>query len=141
MPKTYPAKVSYGFLVIIFLLFYGPLVPALMKYGFDLSIGVAIGLLTLIFAFVLHLFLKTEYIIDGKYLKIKHGIFSFKPIDIETIKEVSNTKTLISSPAPSFDRIAIKYGKFSEIIISPRDKKAFVNDLLKINPTIKHSVS
>ncbi len=140
MPKTYPAKVSYGLLVFVFLLFYGPLVPALIKYGFDFSTAAAIGFLTLIYAFVLHLFLKTEYIIDRKFLKIKQGIFSFKPIDIGTIKEVSNTKSLISSPAPSFDRITIKYGKYNEVIISPEDKKVFVNDLLKINPGIKNNV-
>ena len=131
MPKTYPAKVSYGLLVFVFLLFYGPLVPALIKYGFDFSTAAAIGLLTLIYAFVLHLFLKTEYIIDDKFLKIKHGIFSFKHIDIETIKEVSNIKSLISSPAPSLDLITIKYGKYNKVIISPRNKKVFVNGLLK----------
>ena len=100
-----------------------------------------IGLLTLLFAFILHMFFKTRYIIDANKLKIKCGFIPYKPIDIATIKEVARTKSIISSPAPSFDRIVIKYGKYDEIIISPKDKQNFVKDLLKINPEIINKVS
>ena len=100
-----------------------------------------IGLLTLIFAFILHLFFNTQYTIDNKKLKIKCGIFSYDPIDIEKIKEISKTNSIRSSPAPSFDRIEIKYGKYKEIIISPKDKKSFVNDLKKVNSNIKNNIT
>ena len=43
---------------------------------------------------------------------------------------------MISSPAASFDRIEITYGKFEEIIISPKHKLKFYEDLQKINPNI-----
>ena len=65
----------------------------------------------------------------------------FTPIDIENITEISKTRSLISSPAPSFDRIEIKYGKFDEIIISPEDKMNFTIDLTKINPNIKNNLA
>ena len=93
-----------------------------------------------VYAFILHLFLKTEYSIDKAKLTIKCGVFSYQPIDIQQIKEVSTTKSLISSPAPSFDRIQINFGKFDEIIISPRNKFNFVRDLIKINPAIKNNL-
>ena len=44
--------------------------------------------LSLVFAFIVHLFLKTQYTIENNKLKIKCGIFSFKPIDIDEIKEI-----------------------------------------------------
>lgn len=140
MTKKYPAKVSYGLLAFVFLAFFGPLVPILIAGEFGgKEIGVIL-FLTLLFAYILHLFLKTEYTIDENSLKIKCGVFSYKPIKIEEIKEISKTGSILSSPAPSLDRIKIKYGKFSEVIISPEDKSDFVNELKKINPNIKNKI-
>ena len=141
MTKIYKSKVSYGLLLVIFLVFYGPLVPDLINKELNSKMLMTIGLLTLLFAFILHMFFKTRYIIDDNKLKIKSGFIPYKPIDIATIKEVARTKSIISSPAPSFDRIVIKYGKFDEIIISPKDKQNFVKDLLKINPEISNKIS
>ena len=117
MTKIYASKVSYGLLTFIFFIFYGSLIPSLINSELNGRMIGIIGFVSLVFAFVLHLFLKTQYTIDNKQLKIKCGVFSFKPINIEDIKEVSNTKSIISSPAPSFDRIEIKYGKLNEVII------------------------
>ena len=141
MTKKYPSKVSYGLLIFIFLVFYGPLIPDLVNSDLSGKMIELIGFLSLIFAFVLHLFFGTHYTIENNKLKIKCGIFSYKPIEIDKIKEVSKTKSIISSPAPSFDRIEIKYGKFDEIIISPKDKLNFTNDLVIINPNIKNNIT
>lgn len=141
MTKKYPSKVSYGLLIFIFLIFYGPLIPDLISSSINIKIIVFIGFLTLIFAFILHLFLRTYYIIENKKLKVKCGVFLYKPIEIDSIKEVSKTKNIFSSPAPSFDRVIIKYGKFDEIIISPKDKLSFANDLVKLNPNIKNNIA
>jgi len=54
---------------------------------------------------------------------------------------VSKTKNIISSPAPSFDRIEIKYGSFDEIIISPKEKLNFEHDLTIMNPNIKNNIT
>ncbi|MBW7871619.1 MAG: PH domain-containing protein, partial [Flavobacteriia bacterium] len=48
---------------------------------------------------------------------------------------------ILSSPAPSFDRIIVKYGKFDEIILSPKDKFKFTKDLKQINPDIVDKVN
>lgn len=141
MTKTYPSKVSYGLLTFVFLVFYVPLIPSLINGGFNKKSILFLLLLTSIFVFIAHLFLKTKYTINNHKLKIKCGLFSYKPIDIYEIKEVVKTKSIISSPAPSFDRIEIKYGKFEEIIISPKDKLNFVKDLITINPDIKNKVN
>jgi len=141
MTKKYSSEVSYGLLTFIFLVFYGPLIPIMINSELNGKMIVTIGFLSLVFAFILHLFLKTEYTIDKKELKIKCGVFSYKPIDIEKIKELSNTKSIISTPAPSFDRIVVKYGKYDEVIISPKDKVNFAMELTKINPYIKNNIT
>ena len=141
MNKKYPSKVSYGLLIFVFLVFYGPLIPDLIRGEFnEKSIGLII-FLSIVFIFIAHLFLKTQYSIENNKLKIKCGLFSYKPIEIDEIKEISKTKSILSSPAPSFDRIEIKYGKFNEVIISPKDKFHFAEDLTKINPNIKNKIT
>lgn len=141
MTKKYPSKVSRGLLFFIFIVFYGPLIPGLINNDLSGKMIGLIGFVSLVFAFILHLFFGTYYTIENNKLKIKCGIFSYKPIEIDKIKEVSKTKNIISSPAPSFDRIEIKYGKFDKIIISPKGKLNFANDLVAVNPNIKNNVT
>ena len=137
MIKKYPSKVSYGLLIFVFLLFYLPLLPNLFVGEINEKIIGLIAFETVVFTFIVTLFLNTSYTIENNLLKIKCGVFSCRPIDINLIKEISKTKSIISSPAPSFDRIIIVHGKFNELIISPKDKKNFLNDLMKVNPNIK----
>ena len=70
-------------------------------------------------------------------LKIKTGFIRFPGIPIDEIVEIRKTNTLLSAPAPSFDRILIKDAKGNPVIISPRDKKNFIQSLKSMNPTIK----
>lgn len=141
MTKKYPSKISYGLLSFIFLVFYAPIFPAFLRDEINSKIIGFIVFQSFVFALIVSLFLKTEYIIDKTQLIIKCGFFSYKPIDIKQIKEISETKSIQSSPAPSFDRIEIKYGKFDETIISPQNKFSFAKDLVKINPSIKNNLS
>ncbi|MCF6223292.1 MAG: PH domain-containing protein [Flavobacteriaceae bacterium] len=96
------------------------------------------GFLIIVFLFILDLFLRTEYLIVKNRLIIKCGVFYKKEIDIDRIKSVEKTNSLLSSPAPSFDRIAIKYGKLNEVIISPKNKILFAGELIKINSKLNH---
>lgn len=138
--ESHSSKVSYGLLGFIFLVFYGPLLPDLFNGTFNIgSIGL-IAFLTLIFTFISTFFFNTTYTIDHNQLRIKCGILSWDPIDIAEIKEISKTKSIIASPAPSFDRLLIKYGKMNEIIISPKDELLFAQNLLDINPSIINNI-
>lgn len=141
MTKKYPAKVSYGLLIFIFLIFFGPLIYDLVNGRSVQGFLIPALIMLLVFLFVLHLFFGTVYAIEDNILKIKSGFFKFKPIPVDEIKEVSKTNIILSSPAPSFDRILIKYGKFDEIILSPKDKYSFVKDLTQINPKIIDKVN
>jgi hypothetical protein len=58
-------------------------------------------------------------------------------IDIHQIKRIEETNSPLSSPAASFDRIEITYNKFDSVIISPKEKLGFIQDILQINPSIE----
>jgi hypothetical protein len=87
------------------------------------------------------MFLKTEYYIEENLLKIKCGLLFNKSIEIHKIKKISKTNSLITSPAPSFDRIEITYGEYDEIILSPKDKLTLAKDLTTIHPAIENNIT
>jgi hypothetical protein len=132
----YYSKVSYTLLIVVFIVFFVPLIPNYIDEGFNSNMFLMTLALIILFGFVLHMFLNTTYKIEKGKLYIKCGFFNYNPVNIGEMKKVSKSSNIISSPAASFDRIEITYGKFDELIISPKYKTKFVEDLQKINPGI-----
>ncbi|RWY53646.1 PH domain-containing protein [Mucilaginibacter gilvus] len=84
-------------------------------------------------------FFNTYYAIstDG-ILRVKCGMFFNTKVAISSITRVENTRTVLSAPALSTNRIEIFYNKFDSVIISPEAKAVFVAELQKINPGIRY---
>lgn len=98
---------------------------------------IGLGIILLVIAFIAHLFLTTYYQVNGNMLKIKSGFLFNKTIDINSIKEIKETNNPLSSPAISLDRIVISYNKHDTVIISPKERKGFINQLIRVNPAIR----
>lgn len=88
-------------------------------------------------AFIAHTMLSTSYTIDGNFLHIKSGFLVNKPVEIQSIKKVVETRNPISAPAMSLDRLEIFYNKFDSVLVSPEDKPEFIKQLKLINPAIE----
>jgi hypothetical protein len=86
------------------------------------------------------MFFQTVYTVENRELKIKMGFFSFRSININEIKKISKTNSILSSPAASFDRIEIEYGEFGSVIISPKRKLSFSRELVQLNPKIENKL-
>jgi hypothetical protein len=136
----YYSKVSYTLLIVVFLVFFGSLVPTFISNGFNGSTTILFLAMVVLYGFILHMFFNTTYKIEKGKLYIKSGFFNYNPVNIGEIKKISKSSNIISSPAASFDRIEITYGKFDELIISPKHKTKFVEDLQKINPEIINNI-
>jgi hypothetical protein len=76
-------------------------------------------------ALIMSLALRTYYAVDKNVLRVVSGPFRWK-IPIDQITSVTPTRTLLSSPAMSLDRLKIEYGKLRPIVVSPADKKGFL---------------
>ena len=98
-------------------------------------LGFSIIAFTLVF--LVHLFLTTYYVIEGDRLRVRSGFLVNRIIEIEKIRKVETSKSFLSSPATSFDRIELSYNKFDTVTISPADKSSFVADLKQVNPSIE----
>ena len=130
------SKVSKPLVLVITALQIGPIIPVYIDEGFSTpSIIFLVSMLSLT-AFFLHMMYNTTYTIDGQTLHIKVGLFNFSSVDIMDMKEITQTNTWLSSPASSFDRIAIKHSRYKKLIISPKDKHLLAAQLQEINPEI-----
>ena len=123
-------------LIVVFLVFFGPLIPTFISNGFNGNTTILFLAMVVLYGFILHMFFNTTYKIEKGKLYIKSGFFNYNPVNIGEMKKISKSSNIISSPAASFDRIEITYDKFEELIISPKHKTKFVEDLQKINPEI-----
>ena len=74
--------------------------------------------------------------VSDELLTVKWWGFTWNKVPLADIKTIEKTNSPLSSPAPSFDRILISYGKFNDLIISPVDKYAFGKHLQELNPSI-----
>lgn len=86
--------------------------------------------------FITYMFSSIYYIIDGNKLIVRCGFMFNTTIPVDQIKKIVETNNPFSAPAGSLDRIAIYYKTCGSVIVSPKDKMGFINQLKEINSTI-----
>lgn len=139
--KTFKSKFGFTVLSIMIILFVS--IIAIMAYNSEplIPILATSSVFLFVFMFFIYLTISTEYtVVDTGILNVKCGIFYNKNFDIHKIKAITKSNNLVSSPAPSLDRIELTYGKFDVIIISPKDKVSFAEELTSINPEIENKL-
>ncbi|MCC8117363.1 MAG: PH domain-containing protein [Bacteroidales bacterium] len=82
------------------------------------------------------IFFGTYYLIGDGVLTVKCGVLMNTKIKISEITSILPTKTWLSSPALSTDRLEIRYAKYGKVVISPENKEAFIAQCQALNPTI-----
>lgn len=133
MKKVYNSKIGLELLIPLVLIFGTVLFLTLNEE----QSWIGILILLPIILFVVHMFLTTNYTIESDELTIKCGFLFNKTIDIKTIKKITETNNPLSSPATSLDRLEINYGKFDTVIISPKRKKEFIENITTLNPNVE----
>ena len=106
-------------------------VPALLKPGkgpFIIMIAVIL--------FVGWIWFGTGYEISDDELRIRCGPFRQR-IPLQEIKEIKKTRSPLSAPACSLDRMEIGYGKSKRVMISPADKENFIKTIVEKSPHIQ----
>jgi hypothetical protein len=97
------------------------------------AVGVLMGLL-------LWSCYSTRYEITSSDLVVRFGPFH-KTLPLDAIADVFPTRNPLSAPAPSLDRLQINYRRTNGwrkfVLISPRDKMAFVRDLASAAPWLE----
>ncbi len=79
--------------------------------------GLAMGLF-------LWMLLSTYYVVEEQTLRIQSGPFRWR-LKRDEIRTLSRTRSPLSSPALSLDRIEIRYGARGRVLVSPEDAQGF----------------
>ena len=79
-------------------------------------------------------FRSTYYLIEGETLLVRSSFITWR-IPIREIRSVTPTRSAVSSPALSLDRLRIDYGS-KAILISPEPRDRFLAALRSVNPAI-----
>lgn len=87
---------------------------------------------------IVNIYTKTYYTVDNENLtlRVKSGFLVDSKYDINKITKIRNTRTWLSAPALSMDRIEITIGRYNKVVISPKDKVQFISHLTSLNPRI-----
>ena len=108
---------------------FSAVVPAVLGGELSFVLGAATILLTLLLP--VWLLVSTRYEIDAKTLLIRSGPFSWR-IALSEVQSVKPSRSLLSSPALSLNRLEIQYGGGRRILVSPEDHDAFIDAISRV---------
>jgi len=136
MRTVYPSKIS-RWLMASMVLF---LVICPMYFSIQNNDWKPILICLPIFALFLAAITGIRYEVTDSQLIVRDSWIFKEVIDIDKIKSIESSHTLLASPAASLDRLRISYNKYDEVVISPKRKKEFIEQLTSINPQISVNI-
>lgn len=113
----------------------GVAVPPALQSG--RAVELLVPALAVVIALVLPMWLvlDTNYTFTADELLVRSGPFRWR-ITLSEVREVSPSRSWISSPALSLDRLRIGYGAGRGILVSPREKRRFIECLRQRCPAV-----
>ena len=88
------------------------------------------GVSVLFCGLLLSILMSTFYVVERGELRIVSGPFRWK-IAVSDIADITPTRNPLSSPALSFDRLKVTYGRRRFVLVSPADKDGFMRAIEK----------
>lgn len=135
MEKVFKSGVSRGLVGFILTCYSACLVPLFFRDFSWTYIVVTIICISLCYGNI-KILSTCSYTISGTRLTVKFFVIYHQRYDIMKMTRIAPTRSIISAPAASLDRLRISMERRESVIVSPKDKKAFVNELIRINPKI-----
>lgn len=126
---VFRSSISLGLVAFLAIVF-GITSALMIREGAWLGLAINGGVVSAIFI----LFRTTKYTLTEEGIEIRCGFFK-QFIHWKDIREVKYTSNPISSPAFSFKRIQIDYGKMGSVLISPRSRETFMAEFQRHQAT------
>lgn len=134
MKKVFRSKVGLELLAPLVIIMTTVVVLLMMAGAYSWSILIIPAITSV---FIIHMFLTTYYTIEGDVLSVHCGFLMHMKISIATITRIKETSDPSSAPATSIDRLRIEYDKGKRVLISPKEKQAFIDEILSLNHTVE----
>ena len=130
-PRRFVSKVDGwlpGLFVAVVLVQVFALAAAMAESGDRLGIVIGVAVVLLTVGLFIWLLRGTFYEVGSETLIIACGPYRQR-ISISDIKAIEPTRSALSSPALSLDRLRISYGKNRRVLVSPADKRGVLRAL------------
>ncbi|MDD3762969.1 MAG: PH domain-containing protein [Nevskiales bacterium] len=130
MEQTYKSKVDTWLGVVLV----GVMVGCLVAFFVSVRSGDAAAVLAALPILVIGaglpgwLLASTHYTLGDTTLSVRSGPLRWE-VPIRAIRDITPTSSPLSSPALSLDRLRIDYGQGRSVMISPKDKRRFIQAL------------
>ncbi|UKS66133.1 PH domain-containing protein [Rossellomorea marisflavi] len=128
----YPSKVDLWLAILIWGIMLGTIGIGLYAIFYESSSYWEVMFLllscVLLPLFILWGCLTTYYLLSDTHLIIRYGPFK-KRVPLDRITSVKKTSNPLSSPALSLKRLEISYNTYDMVLISPKDRDAFIKVL------------
>jgi hypothetical protein len=130
MEKTYSSKVDSWLLIAMAVIVLISLATPFFIYRSAGFAALPSGMISLLIGagVPIWIFSTTNYTLTDTTLFVTSGPFKWE-VPVRDITGISSTRTALSSPALSLDRLRIDYGRRKSIVISPKNKQQFIADL------------
>ncbi len=128
---VYRSKIGLGLVTVLAIIY---VACSLLMLLDDSWPGILV--ITPAFAFVGYTLGTTYYVIEGETLKVRSGLFYNKTFNIKAFRKMVKTNNAVSAPAASLDRLELFYNGYDSVIVSPKDKQAFIEHIQRINSNI-----
>lgn len=135
-PAVYKSKISITlFVIVTTCLIVLPLLPLFTSSPTTEDIAFIAVYLIIAVALEAFLYTGTSYTIASEKLTVKSFLVK-EEINIGDISSIVHTRTWLSAPALSLNRIELRYKRSRSIVISPRSEEQFIAKLKQVNPAI-----
>ena len=131
--RTFRSKVDTWLQVVLWASVLISALPMVLLSGLETQPGV-VGWLALLSiplslaALNLWLLRGTDYTFDQSELRIRSGPLRVR-VPLAAITAVTPSRTWLSGPALSLDRLVIHYGASRQVIVSPEDQAGFLREI------------
>ena len=132
MPSTrFPSKVDRWLVVVLIgaagLVLWS--VASAVRDGLNGADAIALGLAVLVgVALPVWMLLQTDYRVEAGRLRVRCGPFRWS-VALDEIESLRPTRNPLSSPALSLDRLELRYRNGKRLLLSPADKRGFIEAL------------
>lgn len=114
----------YGTILFTALILLASFLPAVLS-GAPRVVGLLVLASLVGLGLPLWLSKSTYYWIQGDMLRIRSGPFHWE-IEVSKIQSIEPSRSILSSPALSLDRLEIRHGQGQSVLVSPADKDGFL---------------
>lgn len=131
----FKSKVDAWLVVLIVLIGLGSGAIALLEA--DTGSWITVAVIVVICTAVLSMLYSIRYVVIGTQLQIYYTRTISSSYDLRELKSLRPTHNPLSAPAASLDRLELKFTRYRDILISPKDKAGFIALVKAINPEVR----